>query len=1375
MSDHKGLEELFSRLRAPSSNLATAQPPSSDSIWAHQQQQSYEKPSVSSPIFSPPAQTPNPIHSSNIISPANPSSNIGTPNPDLNRTNNLLNLLRSNSQGGQASPMASLQNVAGTRGGSHHLQGQGRPPSAQDVMASFQPKVSAANVLSSPMTAAGAEKGEPAISAPSSSKDFLLNLLNKPKEQQAPQVNTESQAGIIKKEETDKDEAAIDRLAQSFAQASVKQAAQTQPPRESTPIRYFGSADSSKTPMEAPQPTKASKFNYVNPFDQLHSSSPLNRSPKPDAQPEAKEFEILKHNRDAPSALHDEPNAPAAKSRKITSKEGSPAASPAPAGMEKGQSVSQAMEGVGEKVNLQVEQALARADAQEMGQAGDNRIDGQAHVNKENTADEDVESSWESAEDEEAQKKDERKIEVYNFPMKPFVSIQINKLDTARPINYDNFMMIAQLKKEFDQIDRCLVTASQTYIVYAQVATKKDKGGFRIIRQDTGDDKSVFKSSGERIFSVQLCDSAVADNDLETVLGAGVNGSVFWTSLAKSRGELFKDDDIEVQGFIMPPVATPEEQTSGSPVKTRAKMSSRHPQYFGVARGKEIHIIAPDTVKSKAYCDQKTRKINSEKYLAEHSLKIVTGKAGKDFCFSEDDTMIVTLDKVGRFKFWDIRDLTSRASDISEGKHEPVELREPMWSLTAAASGSKPDEKPSVSSIMFLDKERPTLKGVALRYMVIGFKQNHILQLWDLGLGKAVQEIRLPHEKESDGICSITYHPRSGIIALGHPTRNSIYFIHLSAPKYNVSHMDQAKYINLLARGDPSLPRPESTAIMSGLREFSFSRHGQLRSLDMLRQPVENASDPDSDDATLFELYVYHSQGVVGVSIKRKDLGWDKDSKMVKPIDAVQAGIVDVRELIPSQRLPAPSEQTSNAEPPAKQTGKPAVNKKHEPVKPSTSTPTKSEVIKKEAALSPTPATNGSARSDAALDRSLKQVPTTPTPQPLASHPPTTVDSYAMAAQRAKSPAHDKALQDVENSAKKAPMSPQATAVAPPISSNDDLQTMLNKQFDGLYQRIDADKRVQDAAGSAKQDAMLRLVSSTLTENVEKSLKRIVSDGITKEVIPAISNSTTRAVEKKLSETLPQQLNTIMPREVEAALSVAIQRALKEPSVHNTIANQVASKVHGEVVKLLDQSMPKMATQATQKMMSDLEDRTKQQLGEADTRRQQDNAKIQELSNLVQSLSEMVQNMSESQTAFQEQILKMQRPSSKAGAREASSKDDEGSTGPVPPVDPQKEAEEQEVKKITQLLVDGEYDTATIAVSWSLSLLNARERILTCIYTVAPIKPPRRTLRRNLPARQSTLSRESDSSRRSLRLCGHHGITRKPRRAASRMARHCLG
>ncbi|KAK3705786.1 hypothetical protein LTR37_013093 [Vermiconidia calcicola] len=1314
MSDH--LDQLFSRLKSQSSETPQPQSSPQPSIWAHPQPEPYQQASVSSPLFSPSSQTPNPVHSSNIISPVNPSSTTGTPAPaEQNKAKNmnLLDLLRSGDQGrrssSQSGPMASLQSAGRTSSGtvppvsSHNREdSQSRPLLAQDLAASLQRQQSGSGLPPTAMTAAGAEKPQSVASPTNNSKDFLLNLLKKPNSSATGGAN---QTAIAKPVEASKDEASLDKLAQSFADASIAPAHQSRTQRETTPVRQFGSPVAGQTKFEAPQPTKATLFNYVNPFDQLHSSSPLNRTPKPEnAQPEPKKIEILKHNRDASSALNSESNAPAAKSRKLAATGINRSPSPMPAGAGQNQSVSEALENVGEKVDREVDRALKKAEAQEVAEGasktatadtGDNTADDRdVYIKSEPAEDgDDIDSSWESAEDDEAQRAgDDFQVEVYNFPMKPWVSIQVKAMPNANHVRQENFTVIARLKKDFDQIDRSLVTASQSYIIYAQVPHKKVNGGLRIIHQDSGQHKQVFNSANERMFNLQICTST-SSGDVEAILGTGVNGTVFWTSLAKSRGELFSDDDVEAQGFIMPPVATPEEQASGSPVKTRTRVSSRHPEFLGMARGNVIHIIASDNVKSTQYCNPKTRRVSTGKYLAEHGLRIMTGKAGKDFCFSEDDTAIVSLDKSGRFKFWDIKELTSRATDTAEGKHDPVELREPIWSLSAATSGSKAEEKPSVSSIMFLDKERPTIKGVALRYVLIGFKQNHVLQLWDLGLGKAVQEVRLPHEKDSDGICSITYHPRSGIIAVGHPTRNSIYLIHLSAPRYSLATMDQAKYINMLARGDPSLPRPESTAIMSGLRELSLAKVGELRSLDMLRTPVENASEPDNEDATLFELYVMHSKGVVCMSIKRKDLGWDKDSKMVKPVDGIQAGAIEVKELVAPQKLPTPSEQSSNADTPSKQPK--AAHKKQEALKASAPAAAKNETVKRGSASSLAPPANGAPRS-ATPERASKQVPEAPlaSEQDPTNPPIITSDSYSMAAQRAKSPTRERAVRDAADAGKQAMSSPESTTLAPQVSSNDDLQAMLNTKFDALYQRIDSDKRVVDAAGSARQDAMLRLVSSTLTENVEKSLNRIVSSSIEKEVIPAITDSTSKAVEKKLAETLPQQLDNNVSREVKNTLPQAIQQALKDQQVQRMISEQVATKVQQQVSQLLQQSMPNIATSATQKMVSDLDIRTQQQMQELERRHEHDASKIQELSDLVRGLSETVRNMSESQAAFQEEILKMQQASNKADtAAEDSTKDGASTTAGL---DPQAEAEDLEVKKITELLTAGQYDAATL-------------------------------------------------------------------------------
>ncbi|KAI5367983.1 Putative enhancer of mRNA-decapping protein [Septoria linicola] len=1291
------LSELFSRLKQQNTEhqlpaqSPAAQPPSQASLWA---QPSYEQPSVSTPLVSPPIHTPNPHHASNILSPVNPSSNAGTPGPDLNRTNNLLNLLKFNGQSGQqqqqqsqTGAMAGLTNVASNRhtsmqlpavqprdGG--HSRGETRPLSAADVMANLQRSASGSVVTQRNLTAVDDELRSKSSGNP---QDFLLNLLKGPKSHipaASPAAQTEHTARTVKPQPD------VDDLAKQFGQASVDSTA-SQPAQESTPARQFGSPAASSTPFEAPPGNKASMFSYVNPFDQLHTSSPLNRNrtPQPTEQAAApNKIEILKHDRSASSTQNGDSSQPAAKSRKIHDDSSSAET----------KSVSQKLENIGEKVEKQVAHALKAADSREPLRSSSKHTTDDERIKKETANNEDVESNWESAEDDAK----EYKVGVYNFPMKPFVSLQVLSPKHIRPVRQDNFMVIAQLKKEFDQIDRALVTATQTHIVYAQVATKKDNGGFRIIRQDSGDHKQVFRSSGERIFNVQLCSVADKQHDVETVLGTGVNGAIFWTSLVKSRGDSFQDDDVEGHGFIMPPVATIEENTSGSPVKTRAKMSSRHPDYFAIARGKHIFLIAPDTVKTRTYTDTTTRRVDSEKYFSDHTLKINTGKAGKDFCFSEDDTVIASLDKNGRFKFWDIRDLTAQASNSSfqPGKHDPVELRDAIWQNTAVTSGSRVDEKPSVSSIMFLDKEKPVNKGSALRYMIIGFKQNHILQLWDLGLGKAVQEIRLPHEKDSDGICSLTYHPKTGIVTIGHPTRNSIYFLHLSAPKYNIPTMEQARYIKMLATNDPTLPKPESTAIMSGLREFSFAKVGQLRSVDMLRTPVENAGENGTEDETLFELYIMHSKGSAGISVKREDLGWDKHSKMVNPKDALKEGVIEVRELsLPKQPSPSTERgETDTAPKPVVKSAKPEVSKE----------PSPPAVIKSEGVRSPTP------RSNAPLPRMTSpEPPTKPLPQLPINPPLITADSYTHAALRAKSPAGSKSSEEVVRNTIISPQAKEtavvnasnaATQASAPIAGAGDYQSVLTRQFDSLYQRIESDKRVQDAAAGAKQDALLRLVSSTLTENVDRSLSSIIATRIEKDVIPTLTDVTSKVVDRKIAESLPPQLNASVAAAMKANLSNTLQQALQDKEVHKAIsdltANQVAQRVQQQVSAMLQKQLPEMTTKAAQKLVGDLEGKLVQHQRTSEAQRQQDNIKIEELSGIVRSLSTTLQGMAASQASFQEQILKLQREAREGQGRNARSV----SSSPPVTEEPPAEPEDTDVANMTQLLMDGKYEEATI-------------------------------------------------------------------------------
>jgi len=240
---------------------------------------------------------------------------------------------------------------------------------------------------------------------------------------------------------------------------------------------------------------------------------------------------------------------------------------------------------------------------------------------------------------------------------------------------------------------------------------------------------------------------------------------------------------------------------------------------------------------------------------------------------------------------------------------QPILLSTPAMVLSAVGAG----EPYRATSVMFLDKHRPFHKGLALRYVIVGMKQNHTLQLWDLALGRPVQEIHFPQSSDTDALCSVAYHPPTGIVVVGNPTRNSIYFIHLSAPKYNLPPQSQAQYIKNLAMKSSAIPKPDATAILSGLREYSFASKGQLMSLEILDSP----QDDDGENSPLFELYVAHSKGMTSLNVYKEDLGWDNECKTKHSVDAVVAKVCTIGPMplppLPAATEPEPSAATSPA------------------------------------------------------------------------------------------------------------------------------------------------------------------------------------------------------------------------------------------------------------------------------------------------------------------------------------------------------------------------------------------------------------------------------------------------------------------------------
>ena len=1171
----------------------------------------------------------------------------------------------------------------------------------------------------------------------SETQQYLLNLLNRPKPSQNDAPYSGSSKSISMTPQSASERSNDHGRDFSSLQEALSGMHHEVSPLPAVPVSAFD-FESPKPNFEEEKPSsKLSPFGYNNPFDDRASTSPLNRTPKSSTTPGASgaaasavdyaEGGKRRRLSPLPTAGHSRRHAERAPSSDSPLKNSTPIASAGAnsSGDKARETVAEAVNELANKADKEAQEALARAEAEhaqaEIAKDMENlilartdaefeeaaRVAGQAikkELDKEenqdvlektlplelakavrDTVDEaahgPVADSWESAEAEADEivviEEAVAPVKVYNFPMKPWVSITVQDDDKEeRPVFQDSSILdIARLKKDFDQIDRNLVTATEGYIGYGM----SKAGGLRVIRQLDGKDAKLFTDTKDRIFNVAMSSVAASASSVQkdAIIGTGLSGTVYWVQIRDGAMDHLDDAHPEQYGFALPPVSSGEGDVPGGVLKTRARTSTNHTEYFAVGRGKFINIVWPGFImQNNLFKPGHDRVVDTERLSKLCSLKINTGKAGKDFTFSQDDTVVVSLDKSGRVKFWDVRDLTA-AKDVADGRNPmpartSLEVKEPLMTLTTTPEG----EKAWPTSVLLLDKLRPYQKQCALRYMIVGMKQNHTLQLWDLGLGKPVQELNLPHSKESDAVCSVMYHPPTGMVVVGHPTRNSIYFLHLSAPKYAMKSLSQVDYIQRLTAQDSSIPQPESTAVISGIREYSFANRGSLRSLDMLSDPAKGVGE--EDDPALFELYAMQSRGVTCLFVRQRELGWTKDNKVIDPVDAAEAGIVKIGKLnAPLQSLSVPDRELRQPpeEPSLPVTAPRIIVSRGAGKDPQSSQSQDDAAVRKE---------TGSLAAKAKQDAKEDDV-SVPHPGPSTDKPEkrsrkkkaAAAAAAAAAAQAAASLATDNprdAPAGGSNGSSHSPrITPAKTAenvktiLSPPVStiSQEGIDTAIGAMearicervsgsihvaFDDIKKDINTQFRTRDTEFEQKQRRLLDMVSEVLNNNTEQVLGKIVRSELESSVIPAIRDDMSRSISDQLGNKLNQQISHVVQREVQRTLPNSVSQALKGLDLSKAVSDKVIRTVTAQFEEQLPRAVSEqvvpaftsLTAQAVQQVALDVHQKTVDRMAQLERFQEVQNDKIDGLMVLITRLTETVSTMATAQTQYQDQMLKVQ-------------------------------------------------------------------------------------------------------------------------------------
>ncbi|KAF2672062.1 hypothetical protein BT63DRAFT_411374 [Microthyrium microscopicum] len=1302
MSD---FSSLLARLKSTSSETTS----SPSNAAPHNQ---YHQPSVSSPIYSPAPSGPPPRHPGDIMSPntSTPSHEPSNgPSLPINQTD-LLGLLRSSQVNHQPSRPAPIDqrttpaNVTSTAN---------RPVSAADLVAGFsRPSIMPRSVAPPSVVAPSASRpdlrGE-ALSSSGNPQDFLLKLLNQSKPEKppvvsfgdsannslpmsftppavspfAPQLGNTPLPGFMRAsaDVTTSNSPQQEQMTQiTTATLFASEPAQAIVPQ--SPVnaaRVFGQSQEQSLDFNPPQ-TKA-PFTYVNPFEQLSAASPLKGS-KPTSRAATPKIEALKHSR---AQSNESPPVPNPKSRKIGPGDSPKTLTPLARQRE---TVAEAVDIVGEQADKQVEEKLEQLSAKaapidinpaEIIVAVRPAVTKDLPSPPKSIGSSSVAADWED----EVEERDEPPPVVMWLPLLPFVSYQYgSKYPEPVLIKDSKITNVARMRKDFDQLDRTLVACTARFIVYVLKG-----GGFRIIRQDSGKFKQLYANSGDRVFNLAIGRTRTATGHavVELVLGTGVKGSVYWSPLNSLNGPSGTTDDE--RGFVFPAVESLDEQTSSGQLKTRIKPSNRSHEFFAYGRGKNIHIIYPLLARSSAYTDPKTDICDSAKYLQDDDLKICTGKAAKDFAWSADDTVIASLDKAGKLKFWDVRPLTKDHFKKETRKGEVAEVVTPIMTMNTTL----PTEKSWPTSVMFIDREKPMNRGLALRYLIIGLKQNHTIQLWDIQLGKVVQELNFPHGDESDAICTLAYNPRSMILAVGHPTRNSIYIINVSMPVYtHPSALTQAKFVSMCAEKNKNLNPVASTLIFANIREFRLGQRGELRSLDVQADAVSSqpASSEDTNNAPIGAIVTaicMHSKGIFEFSLTREMMGYglelDKDAKI---FSVTKDGMTKIHAIELDAFEMTPLKQPEQDEPTVNQESLSAKTKTDSPGKASKqdvsikSPPTPLSSVKQDTEgnrvrLIPPPALfekekeKVSEKEKAPEKESLKKKKKKG--ENAGSKSSASAIAKAVSVQHSPSKAGAEAEKGLEpsvavlqtpSSRNKAPLV-ENTSVSDAVkhlemSMSSEFTRILTDQFNILYRRMADDKRTGDALGQAKQDAILRGVTKSLNDNFENHATRMVHDAMKMEM-KTVKDSVNGTIDRSITSTLSNAFKTSLPREMEKTIEASLGKILNDGALIRGISNTVSKQVGDLLTKSLPVAFKEVVpllqnntAASVQHMTQEVEQRVSDQLRSYEARHQQDRTKIDELTSQVQALVAVTRSMASEQQKFQTDMRALMEHSSPASS-----------------------------------------------------------------------------------------------------------------------------
>ncbi|KAK9466652.1 hypothetical protein V1512DRAFT_225579 [Lipomyces arxii] len=438
----------------------------------------------------------------------------------------------------------------------------------------------------------------------------------------------------------------------------------------------------------------------------------------------------------------------------------------------------------------------------------------------------------------------------YRLPSSDRSLLTISTLPVTKSMSPDACDKIANFKRDFNNFDRNVIAVNDDYIAYPV------GNGVRILSQEDGSFTVLVGHEENRIVSILFGSQKSSTNTSLLASVTASNEVIVWEILTKTFSPQFRNQYRKLLRI--------EKLPPNSEHVPKSRISFPDIQdCVAVSMSRSIYMFP---LKLDNFLDM--RRVTLPDRVGQNAIMVETETGSRDFAFSPDGTLLATVNKAGCVTLYNIAKLPK----LGHGADEAT-IKHSLTSFTPRA-GLR------YTSIHFIDSPETVNAGKPLRYLLLGYDQNHSFILWDLLKNDIAQELRFPGEQ--DRVNGLQISLTRGLVVLCVPSANLILFLHLTFPPIDDTMSTQAelaKQIGTVATTD------SASAKFSALATESFFPDRVILGFTLLEMTA-------TEDA-LVDLYISFDQGAVICPISAAEIGYGVSADARPVLEGVSTGPIE--------------------------------------------------------------------------------------------------------------------------------------------------------------------------------------------------------------------------------------------------------------------------------------------------------------------------------------------------------------------------------------------------------------------------------------------------------------------------------------------------